>query len=150
LGGDQVSPDRFEEIRFKEGEGVDDFSMRITGLANSIAVLGGRITEAEIVKKMLHVAPAPLEQVAKRSSTEGEKEGRLLLTEEEWLARLKIHDSTKGGGSRNSGGSGSGDGVKKTGKPPKLGLDGKTAGASPRRRRPMRPKPRRRKAPCSW
>jgi hypothetical protein len=37
--------------------------MRLTGLANNIAVLGGKITEAEIVKKMLHVASEPLKQV---------------------------------------------------------------------------------------
>ena len=54
----------FDHIRFKDGESVDDFSMRLTGLANNIAVLGGKITEPEIVKKMLHVAPEPLEQVA--------------------------------------------------------------------------------------
>ena len=41
------------EIRFKDGESVDDFSMRITGLANSITTLGGSISETEIVKKML-------------------------------------------------------------------------------------------------
>ena len=35
------------------GESVDDFSMRITGLANSITTLGGSISETEIVKKML-------------------------------------------------------------------------------------------------
>jgi hypothetical protein len=53
----------FDHVRFKDGESVNDFSMRLTGLANNIAVLGGKITEAEIVKKMLHVAPEPLEQV---------------------------------------------------------------------------------------
>jgi hypothetical protein len=52
----------FDEIYFKEGETVDDFSMRIIGLANNITVLGGMITEGDIVKKILHVAPEPLEQ----------------------------------------------------------------------------------------
>ena len=36
------------EIRFKDGESVDDFSMRITGLGNSITTLGGSISETEI------------------------------------------------------------------------------------------------------
>jgi hypothetical protein len=40
---------------------VDDFSMRITALANNITVLGGMIIEAEIVKKIMPVAPKPLE-----------------------------------------------------------------------------------------
>jgi hypothetical protein len=38
--------------------------MHLTELTNNIMVLGGKITEPEIVKKMLHVAPEPLEQVA--------------------------------------------------------------------------------------
>jgi hypothetical protein len=104
----------FDHIRFKDGESVDDFSMRLTGLANNIAVLGGKITEPEIVKKMLHVAPEPLKQVAiliealldldnlsieevtshlrnveqRKKETTSDKQGRLLLTEEEWRARM--------------------------------------------------------------
>jgi hypothetical protein len=54
----------FDHIWFKDGESIDDFSIRLTGLANNIAMLGGKITEPEIVKKMLHVPPEPLEQVA--------------------------------------------------------------------------------------
>jgi hypothetical protein len=54
----------FDNIQFKDKESVNDFSMRLTGLTNSIAVLGEKITGLEIVKKMLHVAPEPLEQVA--------------------------------------------------------------------------------------
>jgi hypothetical protein len=42
-----------DEICFKEGETVDDFSMRITGRANNIMVLGGTITEAKIVKTIV-------------------------------------------------------------------------------------------------
>jgi hypothetical protein len=51
----------FVRIRFKDGQSVDDFSMCITGLANNINVLGGKVMKAEIVKKILHVAPEPLE-----------------------------------------------------------------------------------------
>ena len=52
------------EIRFKNGESVDDFSMRITGLANSITTLGGSINDTKIMKKMLQGSPNHLEQVA--------------------------------------------------------------------------------------
>jgi hypothetical protein len=104
----------FTKICFKEGDIVDDFSMRIIGLANSITVLGGTITKAKIVKKMLHVVPEPLEQVVisietmlnvdtlsveevtshlrnveqqkKRSNSAVDKLCHLILTEEEWLA----------------------------------------------------------------
>ena len=112
------------EIHFKDGESVNDFSMRITGLANanSITTLGGSIRETEIVKKMLQVVPDHLEQVAisietlldvndltveevtgrlcnveqrkKNTASAVDKEGHLLLTEEEWLARLKLRDNT--------------------------------------------------------
>jgi hypothetical protein len=54
----------FDNIRFKDGEMVDDFSMRLTGLMNNIVVLGGKITESEIMKKIYHVALEPLEQVS--------------------------------------------------------------------------------------
>ena len=110
------------EIRFKDGESVDDFSMRITGITNSITTLDGSISETQIVKKMLQVVPDHLEQVAisietlldvndltveevtgrlhnieqrkKNTASAVDKEDRLLLTEKEWLARLKLHDNT--------------------------------------------------------
>ena len=44
------------EIRFKDGGSVDDFSMRITGLANSITTLGGSISETEMMAEKAHVA----------------------------------------------------------------------------------------------
>jgi hypothetical protein len=54
----------FDSIRFKDRETVDDFSMHLAGLTNNIAVLGGKVTEGDIVRKMLHVVSEPLEQVA--------------------------------------------------------------------------------------
>jgi hypothetical protein len=129
---------KFDEICFKEGETMDDFSMHITGLANNITVLGGTITEVEIVQKIQHVAPKPLEQVAisietllnvkdltieevtchlrnveqrkKKLGSTVDKQGCLLLTEE-WLSRLKIRKNSGMGG-----GLGRGKGGKKTNK----------------------------------
>ncbi|XP_062208959.1 uncharacterized protein LOC133910654 [Phragmites australis] len=54
----------FGEITFKDGESIDDFSKRITGLANNLRVLGDNISDAEIVRKFLQVVPARLSQVA--------------------------------------------------------------------------------------
>ncbi|WVZ53904.1 hypothetical protein U9M48_004791 [Paspalum notatum var. saurae] len=54
----------FGNITFKEGEFVDDFSVRIVGLANNIRTLGGTLTDPDIVKKMLQVIPEHLEQIA--------------------------------------------------------------------------------------
>jgi hypothetical protein len=122
----------FGDIRFREGETIDNFSLRITGLANSINVLGGSVSEAEIVKKMLQVVPEHLEQVVisietlldvdamtveevtgrlrnveqrKKSASTVDNQGRLLLTQEEWLAWLKIREN-----SGNIGGSSGGNG----------------------------------------
>ena len=110
------------EIHFKNGESIDDISMRITGLDNSNTTLGGSINETKIVKKMLQVVPDHLEQIAisietlldvndltveevtrrlrnvkqqkKNTASAIDKEGLLLLTEEEWLACLKLRDNT--------------------------------------------------------
>jgi hypothetical protein len=116
---------------------VDDFSMCLTRLVNNITVLGGKITETEIVKKMLHVVPAPLEQVAilietlldldrlsvevtghlrnvkqRKKRDNSDKQGHLLLTEEEWVARYKNWENSNKGG-RSSSGDENGDSSKK-------------------------------------
>jgi hypothetical protein len=132
----------FDHIRFKDEESVDDFSMHLTGLANNIAVLGGKITEAEIVKKLLHVAPEPLEQVTisikmlldlenltveevtghlrnieqHKKTAVSDRQGRLLLTEEEWRARMRSRNNAGEGGDYGGsvGGSENGEGVRKT------------------------------------
>jgi hypothetical protein len=142
----------FDEICFKEGETVHDFSMCITGLANNITVLGGTITKAEIVMKTLHVALEPLEQVAisietllnvndltveevtgqlqnveqwkKKSSSTVDKQGRLLLTEEEWLSRLKIRENSGKGGRSGSNKSGRKTNKSRDKEEAKLGIDG--------------------------
>jgi hypothetical protein len=51
----------FTEIKFKPNEGVKDFSIRITTIANELWVLGDDITEKEVVKKMLHPVLEKLE-----------------------------------------------------------------------------------------
>jgi hypothetical protein len=55
---------QFGDIGFNEGESVDDFSLYIMSLANTIRTLGHDITDAQIVKKMLQVVPEHLEQIA--------------------------------------------------------------------------------------
>jgi hypothetical protein len=123
----------FDSIRFKDGETVDDFSMRLAGLTNNIAVLGGKVTEGDIVRKMLHVVSEPLEQVAisietlldldnlsveevtghlrnieqQKKLAAFDRQGRLLLTEEEWRARSRNRNNAA-----DAGGSSSGKGTK--------------------------------------
>jgi hypothetical protein len=41
----------FEQISFKEGETLDEFGMRITGIANNLRSLGDTVEEIKIVQK---------------------------------------------------------------------------------------------------
>jgi hypothetical protein len=54
----------FESIRFKEGENVDDFTMRLDSLVTELGTLGEVIKEQQVVQKLLRVIPKHLSQVA--------------------------------------------------------------------------------------
>jgi hypothetical protein len=54
----------FENITFKEGELVDDFSMRIESLAENQCALGESITDVRVAKKMLRVLSKRFSQIA--------------------------------------------------------------------------------------
>ncbi|CAO2175939.1 unnamed protein product [Urochloa humidicola] len=131
----------FADIRFKEGESVDDFSLWINTLADNLRALGEVVTDAEVVKKMLQVVPETLDQVAcsiemlldlntttvedvtgrlrifeqrrSKPNLPTNAMGRLLLSEEEWAARQRAR-SNQGGSSR---GPSSGSNGKRRGKP---------------------------------
>ena len=108
----------FENISFKDGETVDDFGMRINNLVANLKNLGETVEETKVVKKFLRVAPPRFTQVvvliemfrdlktlkleelvgklhAAEDRMDGkvdqtdDKAGRLLLAEEDWLARNK-------------------------------------------------------------
>lgn len=120
----QTLRSEFETIRFKDGETVDDFAMRLTGLVNNLNILGDKIDDERVVRKFLRVVPSKYSQVAisietlvdlktlsieeltgrlkvveERLDREGDvssSEGRLLLTEEEWLSRQKRREQANG------------------------------------------------------
>jgi hypothetical protein len=54
----------FESIRFKEGETVDDFTIRLDSLVAELGILGEVIKEQQVVQKLLRVVPKHLSQVA--------------------------------------------------------------------------------------
>jgi uncharacterized membrane protein YgcG len=143
MGGDRIkeaTADKlrrdFGELQFKSGECMEDFSLRVSTVANQLRALGDKISDKEVIKKILHSVPDYLEQVAisietlldlnsmsieeatshlraveerKKKSPTGAKEGRLLLTEEEWMAWLKIREGeSSGGGGRGGKGRGKG------------------------------------------
>jgi len=112
--------------------------VRITGLANNLRVLGDNISDVDIVRKMLDTAPEHLEQIAvaietlldlndvsvevvtgrlraveqrrRKTAPVVDSQGRLLLTQEEWTAKLRIGEKGSSSGSGGSGGSGGGAG----------------------------------------
>ncbi|KAF8646560.1 hypothetical protein HU200_065782 [Digitaria exilis] len=119
----------FAALAWKEGETAEDFSVRINGLANNLRTLGDNVVDVEIVRKMLQVVPEYLSQVAisietlldldtisveevtgrlraveqrRKPPPVVDNQGRLLLCEEEWKAKMQIHDGEKGGSSYNS------------------------------------------------
>nr|XP_051190220.1 uncharacterized protein LOC127303539 [Lolium perenne] len=124
----------FAAIRFKEGETVDDFAIRLTGMVSQLALLGRVVAEGDSVRKMLSVLPRCYSQTALSIETLVDLDtlsidelvgrlkaaeeryaldhdittgvGELLLTEEEWRARAKFC----GGGSSSGGSSGGGSG----------------------------------------
>jgi hypothetical protein len=55
---------KFENIRFKEGETVDDFTMRLGSLVTELDTFGEVIKEQQVVQKLLWVVPKHLSQVA--------------------------------------------------------------------------------------
>jgi hypothetical protein len=113
----------------KEVENAENFMNHITGLTAELRLLSDNITDAEVVRKMLQVVPDHLTQVMIsiktlldiKSNTIEEvtgmlhaieqqckptvahnNQGRLLLYEEEWMARLKLRESVVNNANNNS------------------------------------------------
>jgi hypothetical protein len=111
----------FGEHTFKLGKTMEDFSIRLNNVIGDLRVLSDVVSDKEVIKHMLHAVPERLEQVAismetlldldslsieeavghlhaveqcKKPSPAKETNGRLLLTKEEWLARMKTHDGS--------------------------------------------------------
>jgi hypothetical protein len=132
-----AAPARVRRDHWKEGESTEDFSIRIGGLANNLRALGDDVPDSVVMRKMLEVVLEHLEAIAfldlntvmveevtgrlraverrrrKPSTPVVDGKGRLLMTQEEWMAKLKIggNNSDKGSSS-GSGSSGSGAGNK--------------------------------------
>lgn len=127
----------FENVEFKDGESVEDFGMRIVNLVATLKTLGETIDEPRVVKKILRVLPPRFGQVAvsiemfcdlKTLTVEElvrrlrvaedrfenqvdqitDKQGRLMLAEEEWLEKHKHRFQPTQ--SREGGSSGAGHG----------------------------------------
>jgi hypothetical protein len=126
----------FTDLQFKPGECVEDFAMCATTIVNQLQDVSDKITDKEVIKKILHTPSpsnsnkwqsrlrhylismpcqlrSPLDTCAvveerKKKPTSGAKEGRLLLTEEEWMAYLKAGEGELSSGGRGGRGHGRG------------------------------------------
>jgi hypothetical protein len=108
----------FEELRFKPGESIEDFSIRLVAIINDLELLGDPQDEYKAVLKFLRIVPRKfrpmvmaIEQTVNLkeltiedltghliTAEEGyeledvtDGTGKLLLTEEEWASRQKKH-----------------------------------------------------------
>jgi hypothetical protein len=71
LGADRVKDANVERLRrefgdlaFKPDETVEDFSLRLTTVASQLRALSDDIADKDLIKKLLHVVPDKVEQVA--------------------------------------------------------------------------------------
>ena len=124
----------FEAISFKSGETIEDFAVRIGKIATDLKGLGETsVDDARVVKKFLRVVPPRYNQVAvtiemfcdlKTLSVEElvsrlraaedrfepiveevtNKQGQLMMMEEDWAAKHKARMVTDSSSSRGKGG----------------------------------------------
>jgi uncharacterized membrane protein YgcG len=129
-----------ENIRFKPGEKVDDFTDRLQELVAAMETLGEEVPSRKVVTKLLRVVPKSLSQVAVaieitsdlntlsledasgrlRAAEEREGEdneqsqiradGKLYMTHEQWVARTRKVESGEGSSSRGGSHGGRGRG----------------------------------------
>ncbi|KAL8098264.1 hypothetical protein AgCh_031141 [Apium graveolens] len=59
----QTMKTEFETLRMKETEGIDEFSMTLSGLVTNIRALGETVEESYIVKKLLRAVPNRILQI---------------------------------------------------------------------------------------
>jgi hypothetical protein len=123
---------QYEELALKEGEGVEDFSLRLTNIVSQLATLGDPEDPTKVVEKylciargrykqlvvsmetLLDISTLSIEEVTGRllaseddpESKQNLDSGKLYLTEEQWLERYKAKEqenSRTGGRSRGHG-----------------------------------------------
>ncbi|WVZ76857.1 hypothetical protein U9M48_024783 [Paspalum notatum var. saurae] len=130
----QKAHQEYEALSFRDGEAVEDFAMRLTGVVNQLAILGDPEPEPKVVQKYLRIArprfkqlvisietlldvgTLSVEEVTGRLKAAEEDDaqappapsssGKLYLTEEQWLERYKKKEQDEGRGAGGSGGRG--------------------------------------------
>ncbi|XP_074346212.1 uncharacterized protein LOC141684982 [Apium graveolens] len=96
LGADKVKAARaqtlkseFEALYMKEDEQLDEFYLKLNSLFTNIRVLGEKVDEAYVVKKLLRAVPSKFLQIASTIEQFGNLEEMLI---EEVVSSLKAHE----------------------------------------------------------
>jgi hypothetical protein len=139
VGDDRIRKTRAQRVRreyellaFREGESVEDFALRLTGIVNKLATLGDLEPDDKVMEKYLRIARLRYKQLVisietlldvstlsveeimgRLMASEDDPKppssvlagGKLYLTKEQWLERYKQRKE-EGSGSHGSGGTG--------------------------------------------
>lgn len=96
VGGDRVQKAKvqtlkteLEMLRMRDTEQLDEFCMKLYGIVTNIRVLGEKVEEAYVVKKLLRSVPSKYLQIASTIEQFGDLEQ---MTVEEIVGRLKAHE----------------------------------------------------------
>jgi hypothetical protein len=123
---------KFNLATFNEGETIEDYASRLSGMAAHLATLGEEVKDGEIVEKMLRsllprfkqimitiktlldvltMSVADLtgwlkeaEEAFKKAPTSLQQDGKLYLTKEEWDVQRKKREAENHSGSGTRGG----------------------------------------------
>ena len=128
----------FDALEFRDRESVDDFTHRLTSIVSELTILGDPPQETTVVRRILQAVPPRYDQIAHSIETlldvddmsveelvgrlkaaevrdrsrnpppATNSNGKLLLSEEEWLARYKHRLAGEGSRSGGIGGKSSG------------------------------------------
>ncbi|XP_074373655.1 uncharacterized protein LOC141714004 [Apium graveolens] len=88
----QTLKGEFESLTMKETYNIDDFCMKLSGIATNIWVLGEVMEESSIVRKILRAVPDKFLQIASNIEQFGDMKA---MTVEELVDRLKAHEESE-------------------------------------------------------
>ncbi|KAL8120299.1 hypothetical protein AgCh_017457 [Apium graveolens] len=99
----QILKSDFEAMSMKEGESLDDFCLKLSGLVTNIRVLGDEMAESYVVNKVLRAMPTRFLQITSAIEQFGDLE---TMSVEELVGSLKAHDERLGGKNESTKGTG--------------------------------------------